>query len=288
MSGRLKQALAAAMLALAAVALAACDPEPTPTPTPSPTVTPAPTTTSTPVPTATPTPAPEPTATATPMPTSTPAPTSTATPAPTATAVPTPAPTLEPTATAVPTPTSPPQPTATIAPTSTATPAPTATAAPTPEPTATLTPHLQIIGSERFIAQLQEALQLLAERDPEALVRVKEGIIVFLSVEAGSGMDVYSKTYKVGSQTAFAPGFSRSDQVVWLAGTIVHDACHSNLYAAGETFAGKAAEISCMERQLATLERMDDSGYFIEYVDGLIKGADDPNNQYWNDPNRHW
>ena len=101
-------------------------------------------------------------------------------------------------------------------------------------------------------------------------------------------MDVYSKTYRVGSQTAFAPGFSKSEQVVWLAGTIVHDACHSNLYAAGENFTGKVAEITCMERQLATLERIDDTGHFVDYVDSLIKGADDPNNQYWNDPNRHW
>ena len=109
-----------------------------------------------------------------------------------------------------------------------------------------------------------------------------------MHVQTGSGMDVYSKTYRVGSQTAFAPGFSASEQVVWLAGTIVHDACHSNLYAAGKTFTGKTAEVTCLERQLEALNLIDDGSYFANYVDGLIKGSDDPDNQYRNDPNRHW
>ena len=101
-------------------------------------------------------------------------------------------------------------------------------------------------------------------------------------------MDVYTKTYRVGRKTAFAPGYSKLEQVVWLAGTIVHDACHSNLYGAGEEFAGKAAEIICLVRQLEALNLIDDKGLLAKYVEGLIEGADDPSNQYWNDPNRHW
>ena len=99
---------------------------------------------------------------------------------------------------------------------------------------------------------------------------------------------MYTKTYRVGRQTAFAPGYPTSEQIVWLAGTIVHDACHSNLYRAGEEFTGKAAEITCLERQLEALNLIDDKDSFAKYVKGLIEGADDPNNQYWNDPNRHW
>ena len=145
-----------------------------------------------------------------------------------------------------------------------------------------------MVGSEEFVAQVQAALDLLVERAPKAFVRVEEGINTILSVQAGSGMDVYSKTYNVGNQSAFAPGFARSDQVVWLAGTIVHDACHSNLYVAGEDFMGKVAEITCLTRQLEALDFIDDGSYFSNYVNELILGADDPNNQYWNVPNRHW
>lgn len=108
MSGRLKAALAVAILALVAAVPAACGSEPAPTATPEPTATPAPS----------PTPTPEPTATAVPTPTPTPEPTATPTPSPT------PAP--EPIAT--------PAPMATDAPEATATPAPAATATATPEP----------------------------------------------------------------------------------------------------------------------------------------------------------
>ena len=101
-------------------------------------------------------------------------------------------------------------------------------------------------------------------------------------------MDVYSKTYLVGDVTAYAPGFGRRQQVIWLAGTVVHDACHSNLYAKGEVFRGKAAEVTCLERQLEALDLIDDGSFFSNYIEELIEGADDPEHQYWNDPNRHW
>ena len=132
------------------------------------------------------------------------------------------------------------------------------------------------------------ALQLLAERAPEALVRVHEAMTTIRSVRTGSGMDVFSKTYLVGDQTAFAPGFSMAAQVVWLAGTIVHDACHSNQHVEGRAIYGKAAEVECMETQLEALALIDDSATFAGYISDLIASADDPESQYWNQPNRHW
>ena len=131
-------------------------------------------------------------------------------------------------------------------------------------------------------------MRLLDERASEALVDVKSGIDTILSVESGSGMDVYSKTYMVGDKTAFAPGFSRPYQIVWLASTIVHDACHSNQYAVGEAFTGQTAEVNCLVKQLEALELIEDGSYFRNYVSDLIESADDPDSQYWNDPDRHW
>ena len=112
-------------------------------------------------------------------------------------------------------------------------------------------------------------------------------IVTIESVVAGSGMDVFTKTYLVGDETAFAPGFGGDDQIVWLAGTIVHDSCHSRLYSDGEEYIGRDAELACMVDQLAALESIDND-FFEEYVQDLIDGVDDPENAYWNDPNRHW
>ncbi len=107
------------------------------------------------------------------------------------------------------------------------------------------------------------------------------------SVSAGSGMDVFTKTFRVGDVTAYAPGYSLEDQVLWLAGTIVHDACHSRLYTDGEEYIGRDAELACLIDQLAALETL--PGFAFEnYIGALIEGVDDPGNDYWNDPNRHW
>lgn len=148
--------------------------------------------------------------------------------------------------------------------------------------------HIQIVGSDAFVTQVRAALQILAEHAPDALEGVERGISRIASVPAGSGMDVYSRTYRIGIATAFAPGFSVSGQVIWLAGTIVHDACHSNLYAQGRAFWGKAAEVTCLERQLEALDQIDGGSFFSNYVEELIEGADDPEHQYWTDPDRHW
>ena len=161
------------------------------------------------------------------------------------------------------------------------TPSPIATAAPVPT-------GPQIIGPERFITQVQAALQLIAERAPQDFLRVQARITTFRFVEAGSGMNVYSKTYSVGRKTAFAPGYSTSEQVVWLAGTIVHDACHSHQYAEGNVFIGKDAEAECLMKQRAAVDLIDDDTLFRDYITAFIEGVDDPENDYWNAPNRHW
>ena len=75
---------------------------------------------------------------------------------------------------------------------------------------------------------------------------------------------------------------------MWLAGTIVHDACHSHRYIEGREFRGKEAEVECLKVQRAGLDLIDDDTFFSGYVTELIEGADDPDNAYWNNPNRHW
>ena len=157
----------------------------------------------------------------------------------------------------------------------------------TPSPTS-VPEGIRIFGADEFVTQVESALQLLEERAPDALERVRQGIARIVSVPAGSGMDVFTKTFQVGWVTAFAPGFDAPQQVIWLAGTIVHDACHSNLYAEGRVYYGKEGELTCLREQLEVLDLIDDETFFSNYIEELIEGADDPENQYWNDPNRHW
>ena len=158
----------------------------------------------------------------------------------------------------------------------------------TTETTATnVVTTIDVVGDDALTAQTEAALQLLAKDAADGYAQVVAYILTIESVVAGSGMDVFTKTYLVGDETAFAPGFDDDDQTVWLAGTIVHDSCHTRLYSDGEEYIGRPAELACMLDQLAALESID-SDFFEDYVQGLIDGVDDPENAYWNDPNRHW
>jgi hypothetical protein len=172
----------------------------------------------------------------------------------------------------------------------TATAAPSATAAATaPAPTATAIPtSVEVRGTADFVTWTQRALDLVKRSAPEWYDQVVRSIRVITSVPAGSGIFVQTKTFQVGNETAHAPGFNEAQQLIWYAGTIVHDSCHSRLYQEGKPHSGKAAEVACLTDQKAALLKFETSSYFSTYVQGLIDGADDPANQYWNNPNRHW
>ena len=176
---------------------------------------------------------------------------------------------------------------ATTTTTTTAPPEPESTTTTTTTTAAVATGQIEIVGDDEFVAQAGAALELLATETPDAYSEVSMHIDTIESVSAGSGMDVFSKTFMVGDVTAYAPGYESEDQVLWLAGTIVHDACHSRLYTDGEEYIGRDAELACLIDQLAALEIL--SGFAFEsYISSLIEGVDDPANDYWNDPNRHW
>lgn len=149
------------------------------------------------------------------------------------------------------------------------------------------TDAVDIVGDEQFVTQAGAALELLVVEAPDAYAEVLLHITTIESVSAGSGMDVFSKTFRVGDVTAYAPGYEEADQVVWLAGTIVHDACHSRLYTEGEEYTGRDAELVCLRDQLEALLVL--SGFAFEsYVESLVDGVDDPENAYWTAEERHW
>jgi len=154
--------------------------------------------------------------------------------------------------------------------------------------TTTAAAAIELVGDDEFVDQAGEALALLGEDAPNSYAEVLIYITTIESVEAGSGMDVFTRTFLVGDETAYAPGYGEDDQVLWLAGTIVHDACHSRLYTDDQPYTGRDAELACLEDQLDALVTIDRSDGFEDYVQGLIEGVDDPQNAYWNDPNRHW
>ena len=157
-----------------------------------------------------------------------------------------------------------------------------------PSPSSTVADTVSIVGDAAFTAETRAALALLQSRAPSYVSEVQSEIQTILSVSRGSGMDAPIRTYRVGAETAFAPGFSIEQQVAWYASTIVHDAHHGALYHAGHAWTGKGAELECLGRQRDVLALIERGTTMRDYVQSLILGADYPANQYWTSPNRHW
>jgi hypothetical protein len=180
-----------------------------------------------------------------------------------------------------------PAPQATI--TSVAGPSPTSVPATQPAATTIASQESFIIeGDTEFVAWTEQALDLLRTEAPEWYVQVDASVRTFRSVPSGSGMDVFGKVYLVGEVTAYAPGFQPAQQLVWYAGTIVHDSCHSERFDQQLVYQGKEGEIACLMDQKAALLLIDTGTYFSNYVQSLIDGADDPANAYWTTADRHW
>ena len=147
----------------------------------------------------------------------------------------------------------------------------------------------QIDGDADFIAHVEKALALLEAKAPAYYANVLASVTTIWSVDSFSGMCYDTGTYRVGDETAHAPGHPPDRQVVWLAGTIVHDGCHRARYVGGVPPSGRDAELACLQQQVEALGLIETgSTQFTRYVQGLVDGVDDPTNQYWNDPNRHW
>jgi hypothetical protein len=173
--------------------------------------------------------------------------------------------------------------------TATATQSPGATSGIAPSVTpASESPDIVVQGSADFVDWTSRALDLIRTKAPEWHDQVTDSIDVIVSVPSGSGIVVQTKTFRVGDQTAHAPGYNETKQLIWYAGTIVHDSCHSERYEAHLVHNGKDGEIACLMDQKAALLLMDTDAGFTSYIQSLIDGADNPANQYWNNPNRHW
>ena len=145
-----------------------------------------------------------------------------------------------------------------------------------------------IAGDDEFVSHAERALALLDDRAPEPYVHVIENIVMLRQVDAFSGMCYDTGAYRVGQETAYAPGYPEDQQVVWLAGTIVHDGCHRARFVANLEPGGRDGELACLIEQVEALELIEDGTFFRDYVQGFVDTIDDPASQYWNNPDRHW
>ncbi len=142
---------------------------------------------------------------------------------------------------------------------------------------------LAIEGSEAFVAKIEQALDILKRRAPgwydysiTGLDKIKE---VPASVHAG--VHVAGRIFNISPiHTVDRPG---ERAAIWLAGIIVHDACHVHQFDAGLPYSHLEGERACLEIQLEALSLIypntrDPFGLRI-----LLENIEDPEYQWWRD-----
>jgi hypothetical protein len=147
---------------------------------------------------------------------------------------------------------------------------------------------MQIDGDQAFIDHVGSALDLVKRKAPDLYADVLANMVMIRQVDSVSGMCFNTGSYRVGDETAHPPGYAKAQAVIWLAGTIVHDNCHRTRFVEGLPPSGRDAELACLKIQMQALKQIDPTPGFAAYIKSLIDGVDDPANQYWTNPNRHW
>ncbi len=153
---------------------------------------------------------------------------------------------------------------------------------------------IEIVGTDKFISRTKQALALLKGTSFFSEITRYIGVI---KEERRSGVCIFSvkPTFEVGAKTWQSP-------LVWYAGAIAHDACHSKLYFEEKAkrwlsvplkaWMGAEAEKKCFLYQIAVLEelkrvacekvplmsaRIDES--MSALIDYLKKEAENPTHQ---------
>ncbi len=135
---------------------------------------------------------------------------------------------------------------------------------------------IAIEGSGDFVAEIQEALDLLQERAPGWYAYADAGLdkIKAVTEAYGTGVWVQHRTFNISPKhVEVGP--------IWLAGIIVHDACHVRQFEAGQIYYGLEAERACLEIQLDLLNIINPDDSFQFGLPVILANIGNPQYQWW-------
>ena len=146
-----------------------------------------------------------------------------------------------------------------------------------------LHPGLAIEGSAAFVAKIERALDILKRRAPawydfaiRGLDKIKE-----VPESVHTGVDVLGKTSNISPiHTVDRPG---DRTAAWLAGIIVHEACHVHQFAAGLPYSHLAGERACLTVQIEALALIYPHARDPFGLRVVLENIDNPAYQWWLD-----
>ena len=147
-------------------------------------------------------------------------------------------------------------------------------------------PGVAIGGSADFVVQVKAALDILRERSPNWYAYAVQGLNRVDEIPAGHGAGTYGhgKSFYV----AYDTGGLDESALIWLAISMVHEACHIVQYE--DIYHNKVrapitieeAEAECTRFMLYAAEAIDPLSRFNNWLRTLIANIHDPAYQWWN------
>lgn len=141
--------------------------------------------------------------------------------------------------------------------------------------------EIKIIGDDDCVSKTNQALDLLRNKAKSHYDTIVKYVGIIECTESQSGMHVWENPprYQVGKATINAG-------IIWYAGTIAHDACHSKQYhdyllnnpsssVPSDVYTGRNAEAQCLAVQYDALSKIGATQETLDYITNII------NSEYW-------
>ena len=143
-------------------------------------------------------------------------------------------------------------------------------------------PGVKIEGAPNFVALIETSLDLLQSGAPHLYEYGVTGLneIKMVPPDSGRGILISSRTFIINH----APDYVHGERdTLYVAGEIVHEACHSHQWDAGTATAGWRNEINCVQLQLQTYEALDprDRYGIARWLRNLIANIENPAYWWW-------
>ena len=137
-------------------------------------------------------------------------------------------------------------------------------------------PGLEIVGSARFVQRVEEAMDFIRERSAHWYNYTQGGLNKVSFCADCVGVDVHGRHFHLNEAHAFLHyDADRYSAIAWLAGVLVHEACHvyriaDQGFPYGTEFERFKEEVICQQVQIDALNDIEPRRLHQGYLQGLI------------------
>ena len=137
---------------------------------------------------------------------------------------------------------------------------------------------IRLEGSPAFVRRMQETLTIMRDRAMSWYAYSITGLSRIFEVPEGSASGVYphNRSYQETLSEAM-------EDYPYVAGGIVHEACHIHQWEDGTATTGWRNELPCVQKQLEVTLAIDPHHYTVAWLRDLIANIRNPEYWWWDD-----